>query len=111
MQDEQGESQKEAAKRFNPTELEAFDPARREVLRRLLVGAVFVVPVVSSFSIDALLLSPARAQTATQQVPRWACISLLGTNIGYVRAPDEQLAKVRCPANTDRVEEVSNSKE
>ncbi len=63
MHEDQGESKNQHEKEFDEKALEKFDPARREVLRRLLLGAAFVVPVVSSFSIDRLLINPAHAAT------------------------------------------------
>ncbi|MEZ5827642.1 MAG: hypothetical protein R3D30_10990 [Hyphomicrobiales bacterium] len=48
-------------KRLDENALQEFDPKRRAFLKRLLVGAVFVPPLVSSFSIDRLLISPAHA--------------------------------------------------
>jgi hypothetical protein len=35
--------------------LVAVDAAKRETLRKLILGAAFVVPVVASFSVDALV--------------------------------------------------------
>jgi hypothetical protein len=35
--------------------LVAVDATRRETLRKLILGAAFVVPVVASFSVDALV--------------------------------------------------------
>jgi hypothetical protein len=35
--------------------LAAVDAAKRETLRKLILGAAFVVPVVASFSVDALV--------------------------------------------------------
>ena len=40
--------------------LESVDSAKRETLRKLILGAAFVVPVVASFSVGALT-SKARA--------------------------------------------------
>jgi hypothetical protein len=41
--------------------LETVDAAKRQTLRRLIVGAAFAVPVVTSFSIDGLTVNPAMA--------------------------------------------------
>jgi hypothetical protein len=43
--------------------LVAVDAAKRETLRKLILGAAFVVPVVASFSIDGLTVSKAHATT------------------------------------------------
>ncbi|THD50175.1 MAG: hypothetical protein E7774_00060 [Bradyrhizobium sp.] len=40
--------------------LASVDTAKRETLRKLVLGAAFVIPVVASFSIDGLT-SPANA--------------------------------------------------
>jgi hypothetical protein len=37
--------------------LAAVDEAKRETLRKLILGAAFVVPVVASFSVDGLVSS------------------------------------------------------
>ncbi len=37
--------------------LAAVDEAKRETLRKLIIGAAFVVPVVASFSVDGLVSS------------------------------------------------------
>jgi hypothetical protein len=41
--------------------LESVDAAKRETLRKLILGAAFVVPVVASFSIDGLTSSATSA--------------------------------------------------
>jgi hypothetical protein len=41
--------------------LVAVDAAKRETLRKLILGAAFVVPIVASFSVDGLT-SKARAR-------------------------------------------------
>lgn len=41
-----------------------MDAAKRETLRKLILGAAFAVPVVASFSIDGLTLSKAQASSA-----------------------------------------------
>jgi hypothetical protein len=41
--------------------LETIDPERRQALRRLVAGAAFAVPLVTSFSIDGLTVNPAMA--------------------------------------------------
>jgi hypothetical protein len=43
--------------------LQTVDAGRRAALRNLVVGAVFVAPVVASFAIDGLTVGPAYAQT------------------------------------------------
>ena len=37
--------------------LAAVDEAKRETLRKLILGAAFVVPIVASFSVDGLVSS------------------------------------------------------
>ncbi len=37
--------------------LTAIDAAKRETLRKLILGAAFVVPVVATFSVDGLVSS------------------------------------------------------
>jgi hypothetical protein len=37
--------------------LAAVDEAKRETLRKLILGAAFVIPVVASFSVDGLVSS------------------------------------------------------
>jgi hypothetical protein len=44
--------------------LASVDAAKRETLRKLILGAAFVVPVVASFSINGLTLSKAQASYA-----------------------------------------------
>jgi hypothetical protein len=39
------------------------DAAKRETLRKLILGAAFAVPVVASFSIDGLIISKAQASS------------------------------------------------
>lgn len=41
--------------------LEAVDAEKRQTLRRLIAGAAFAVPIVTSFSIDGLTVNPAMA--------------------------------------------------
>ena len=41
--------------------LESIDIAKRETLRRMAFGAAYAVPVVASFAIDGLTVSPALA--------------------------------------------------
>ena len=43
--------------------LEGVDAGRREALRHLVKTSAFVVPVVVSFAIDGLTISPALAST------------------------------------------------
>lgn len=46
--------------------LEEIDTSKREMLRKLVVGAAFVVPAVMTFSVDGLLVSSAKANIANQ---------------------------------------------
>ena len=46
--------------------LAAVDAAKRETLRKMILGAAFVIPVVASFSIDGLV-STARAGPCVAQ--------------------------------------------
>lgn len=41
--------------------LAAVDAGRRETLRKLILGAAFVVPIVASFSVDGLISTKANA--------------------------------------------------
>lgn len=41
--------------------LETIDLGRRDAMRKMVIGTVFVVPIVASFSIDGLTVSPALA--------------------------------------------------
>lgn len=41
--------------------LESIDQSKRETLKRLAFGSVYAVPVVASFAIDGLTISPALA--------------------------------------------------
>jgi hypothetical protein len=41
--------------------LEGIDEGRREMLRRIVKGSVYAAPVVASFAIDGLTVSPALA--------------------------------------------------
>jgi hypothetical protein len=41
--------------------LEAIDEAKRETLRRIVRASVYAVPVVASFAVDGLTVSPALA--------------------------------------------------
>jgi hypothetical protein len=43
--------------------LASVDAAKRETLRKLILGAAFAVPVVASFSIDGLTVSKALASS------------------------------------------------
>lgn len=42
--------------------LAAFDEAKRATLRKLIIGAAFVVPVVASFSVDGVVSTKAYAK-------------------------------------------------
>lgn len=46
--------------------LSDVDQAKRDTLRKLIVGTAFAVPAVMSFSVDGLLVSSARASVANQ---------------------------------------------
>jgi hypothetical protein len=46
--------------------LDGVDPARRELLKKLIFGAAVAVPVVASFSIRGLGLKQVYAQAATK---------------------------------------------
>ena len=59
------ELNKNAAPQSADIALASVDAAKRETLRKLVLGAVFVVPVVASFSIDGLV-STARAGCVAQ---------------------------------------------
>jgi hypothetical protein len=41
--------------------LETVDPTRREALRKIVRASVFAAPVVASFAVDGLTVSPAMA--------------------------------------------------
>jgi hypothetical protein len=43
--------------------LESIDEAKRRTLRAMIRGSAFAVPVVTSFAIDGLTVSPAMATT------------------------------------------------
>lgn len=45
------------------TILEHVDPSRREVMSKMLKGAAFVIPVVSSFSLNGLTVVDAQANS------------------------------------------------
>lgn len=51
------EINKEAGPESADRALAAVDSAKRETLRKLILGAAFVVPVVASFSVDGLVSS------------------------------------------------------
>lgn len=40
------------------------DPAKRETLRKLIVGSAYVAPVVMSFAVDGLFVEPALAKAS-----------------------------------------------
>ncbi len=46
--------------------LQEIDTSRRDMLRKLVIGAAFVVPAVMTFSVDGLLVSSARADFPNQ---------------------------------------------
>jgi hypothetical protein len=41
--------------------LDTVDPSRRDALRKIVRASVFAVPVVASFAVDGLTVSPAMA--------------------------------------------------
>jgi hypothetical protein len=43
--------------------LDGIDGAKRDTLRKLIVGSAYLVPLVMSFAIDGLLISPAMAES------------------------------------------------
>jgi len=43
--------------------LASVDAAKRETLRKLILGAAFMIPVVATFSIDGLAISKAQASS------------------------------------------------
>jgi hypothetical protein len=45
--------------------LDGIDGAKRDTLRKLIVGSAYLVPLVMSFAIDGLLVSPAMASNQT----------------------------------------------
>jgi hypothetical protein len=45
--------------------LETIDVSKRESLRKIVLGTMFVAPVVVSFAIDGLMVSPAMAANGT----------------------------------------------
>ncbi len=47
-----------------PQRFDALAPDRRQFLSRLLLGAAYAAPIVASFSLDGLLVVPARAQAS-----------------------------------------------
>jgi hypothetical protein len=51
------EINKEAGPDSADRALAAVDAGKRETLRKLILGAAFVVPVVASFSVDGLISS------------------------------------------------------
>jgi hypothetical protein len=46
--------------------LESIDEAKRETVRRIVLGAAFAIPVVASFAIDGLTVNPAFAAVSNQ---------------------------------------------
>ncbi len=46
--------------------LEDIDTSKRDMLRKLVIGAAFVIPVVMTFSVDGLLVSNAKAGPGNQ---------------------------------------------
>jgi hypothetical protein len=55
--------------RADADDLEASDDTRRQTLRRMLIGAAFVTPVVSSFSMDGLGVRPSTAEAGVVSSP------------------------------------------
>jgi len=65
----------------NKKVLDQIDPARREFMKRLLVGAAFAAPVVATFSIDALTADPAYGFSPnTTNITNQVCVG----DAGYV---------------------------
>jgi len=50
--------------------LDRIDPKKRAFLKTLIVGTAFVVPTVTSFSMDGLSLYEANAQVSNITIPR-----------------------------------------
>ena len=50
--------------------LDRIDPKKRAFLKTLIVGTAFVVPTVTSFSMDGLSLYEANAQVSNITVPQ-----------------------------------------
>lgn len=46
--------------------LETIDESRRSALRKMVLTAAFAAPVVASFAVDGMLISPAVAQSGNQ---------------------------------------------
>ena len=45
--------------------LETIDAGKRDSMRKLVIGAAFVAPVVASFAIEGMMVSPAMASNIT----------------------------------------------
>ena len=50
--------------------LDRIDPKKRAFLKTLIIGTAFVVPTVTSFSMDGLSLYEANAQVSNITIPR-----------------------------------------
>jgi len=50
--------------------LDRIDPKKRAFLKTLIVGTAFVVPTVTSFSMDGLSLYEANAQVSNITIPQ-----------------------------------------
>jgi hypothetical protein len=46
--------------------LDRVNPAKREAMRKIILGAAFAAPAIASFSLDGLTLSKAYGQVANQ---------------------------------------------
>ena len=53
------------SERKNLWDLDGFDDAKRQTMRRMVSVAAFAVPVVASFSIDSVVMSSAIAGDGT----------------------------------------------
>lgn len=47
------------------TALERVDEAKRSSLRKIVLGTAFVAPVVASFAVNGMMVTPAMAQTVS----------------------------------------------
>ena len=50
--------------------LDRIDPKKRAFLKTLIIGTAFVVPTVTSFSMDGLSLYEANAQVSNITIPQ-----------------------------------------
>lgn len=57
------EKDREAVERINQ-ELGAIDADKRKTLEKMIVGAIYVAPVVTSFAINKMAFGPALAQVS-----------------------------------------------